>query len=461
MSIDFPELAAIRLGYGLSPLIPPPASPAAVLEDVATVAGRPAVHTTAEAAARDVQLADLQRATKADPAAQMPMDPKDDPVRQMKQDMAGVRQALLAERLRAGATARVGFGERLVQFWFDHFTVAPRPQPAGPIIAAFLDEAIRPNIGGTFLSLFTAAETHPAMLVYLEQNRSVGDRSIRAVRSGKPVGVNENLAREMLELHSLGVGAGYSQDDVRQLAYLLTGLTYDPRRPEQVFNERLAQPGAETVLGKSYGGKRRGGMDAILEAFADIVNRPETARFIARKLAVHFVSDEPDEGLVADLAAAWGKDGDLPALYAVLVGHPQLAAQFRAKVRQPLDFLTAALRALGTDDGALAALPQGKLRRWFVQPLARMGQPWLQPSGPNGWKEAGAAWINPQLLAERIDWAMNAPRALQQTLPDPRAFLRSTLGDTASEALAWAVPRAESMRDGVGIVLASNDFNRR
>lgn len=457
MSIAFPELAAIRLGYGLSPIMPPPADEAAVLADVAATAAIPPAYTTEEARAFAQR---FSAAAKQKHTEKMEGSPGDLAVDAVRKDLSVHRAGYLRTRLAACAGAPVGFGERLIQFWSNHFTTALRPVEHQPLIPAFIEQVIRPNIGGTFLQMFTEAETHPAMLIYLDQTSSKGDRSI-SVRRAKKGGLNENLAREMLELHSLGVGAGYTQDDVHQLANLLTGLTYNAAMPDLVFEPRFAQPGAETVLGNSYGGTRRDGLEAIHSAFKDIVNRPETARFIARKLAVHFVADDPDEGLVNDMAAAWGEDGDLPALYAVMVGHPSLGGSLGQKVRQPFDFLAAGLRALGLDSAAINALSDKSARFYLNRAMPLMGQPWLSPAGPDGWPEHPSAWINPQLLAARIDWAMNAPKSLAKPLPDPRAFLRDALGGSAADVLSQAVPRAESQRDGVGIVLASNDFNRR
>ncbi|AXC48616.1 DUF1800 domain-containing protein [Paracoccus suum] len=457
MTVQFPELAAIRLGFGLSPVLPPPADPAAVLADVAATAAAAPSLTTAQAQQMHLHFREIDKKARD---AGTPDSPEAKEVRRTMVD----RRAMFSRlRMADCATAQVGFGERLVQFWSDHFTVNPQGPGVAPMVVAFVEEAIRPNINGSFLDLLTAAETHPAMLLYLDQTQSVGDRSPFARKAKKPkqVGLNENLAREMMELHTLGVGAGYTQQDVRQLANLLTGLGYVPDDPDQRYFPRRAQPGAETVLGQTFGGGRRDGIDAIHQMFAVLANRPETAKFVARKLAVHFVADEPDDALVSDLAAAWGKNGDLPAVYAVLVSHPQLAQHFRGKVRQPFDYIASGLRALGMDRQSILGLPDQQSRRWFNRAMALMGQPFMNPSGPDGWKEAAEAWINPQLLAQRIDWAMSAPRILLPELPDPRNFMQAALGGTESELLARAVPRAESIRDGLGVVLASNDFNRR
>lgn len=454
MAIAYPELAAIRLGYGLSPLMPPPADAAAVLASVAVTAARPPEMTTAEAQAQQVETQQVRRNARDDEARRKAYGA-------VRRDVTSRAAISHQARLAHAAGAPVGFGERLVQFWADHFTVRTGGAAQRWLAPAFVEEAIRPNIGGRFADLLKAAITHPAMVLYLNQNQSVGPSSAaaRARRKGTP-GLNENLARELLELHTLGVGADYSQDDVRGLASLLTGLTYDPRE-EVRFAPRRAEPGADVVLGKSYGGGRAR-IEDIHAALDDLSVHPATARHLATKLAVHFSSDEPDTGMVADLTDAHARsDGDLMAVYAVLAEHPALAAQFRQKVRQPFDFIAAALRALGMTADAAMAIGQRPARRWFRTPLEVMGQPLDGVPGPDGWPEEPAAWIRPQLLAERIDWSMTAPARLVKPLPDPRLFVRTALGSTASEGVLWAVPKAESVREGVGIVLASADFNRR
>ncbi len=471
MSIAFPELAAIRLGYGLSPVLPPPATPAEVLAEAEAVAAQPPVYTTAEAQQAQVEYNRLDKARRKDRKDGAAADAGDGEAERTpaqkqfiayRQELSGRRNAYLTTRVIQCATARAGFGDRLIQFWADHFTTRAGGAGLHPMSVAFVEEAIRPHIFGPFERLLAAAETHPAMVIFLDQNRSVGPTS-RAARSARrrQLGLNENLAREVLELHTLGVSSGYTQADVRGLAALLTGLGYAPEEEVRFFPRR-AEPGADVVLGRSYGGSGPGSMDDILAVFGDLARHPDTATHIAGKLAVHFVSDEPEEALVADLAAAWRESGgDLPRVYAVLVEHPALARQFRQKVRQPFDFLAASLRALGLQADMAADLPPRRLRRALLDPIRAMGQPWFGASGPDGWPEAGEAWIRPQLLAERIDWAMNVPIRLVDPLPDPRGFLETALGGTAGEALVWAVPKAESIREGVGVVLASSDFNRR
>ena len=222
-------------------------------------------------------------------------------------DVAGVSDQLAVRGAKAALARAVGaedpLRERLVQFWADHFTTVARNRIERALPATMIEEAIRPNLMRPFAEMLKAVVTHPAMLIYLNQASSVGPGSRLGMRQGK--GLNENLARELLESHTLGVGAGYAQDDVRQMAELLTGLSLRPGTGF-VFDPRQAEPGPETVLGVTYRGE---GVAPIFRALEALAVRPETARHLAGKLAVHFVSDEPDAGLVSGLEAAWSDSG--------------------------------------------------------------------------------------------------------------------------------------------------------
>lgn len=346
--------------------------------------------------------------------------------------------------------------ERLVAFWSDHFTVtAPTPRDeARP--AAMIEDAIRPHVAGSFAQMLVAVALHPAMLTYLDQAQSIGPNSAQGLRQAR--GLNENFAREVMELHTLGAAAGYTQDDVRQLAEALTGLTYDARRGVK-YDKRRAEPGAETVLGVTYEGERLETVERVLTALAQ---RPETAAHLARKLAVHFVSDTPDPGLVAALEVAWLQGGGaLMPVYEALLAHPAAWQPALAKARQPWDLLMAGMRALGVTGADVRGWSPELLKQAVTAPLINMGQPWRRPRGPDGWREDAEAWITPQGLAARIEWAMTLPQALVRPLPDPVELAQRALGGLASEALLWAVARAEKRAEGVGIVLASAEFNRR
>ncbi|HLS68333.1 MAG TPA: DUF1800 domain-containing protein [Kiloniellales bacterium] len=455
--VDFATLCSLRLGYGLSPRLRALSDPDALL---ATLSGseKPAPAVGMEQA-REVhlQIAELNPRVREGKAGAE---------KERKEVVRRARKLADRETLRRFARAVEdpgGFGERLVQFWSDHFTVSAGNAYQQLMAVAFVEEAIRPHIRSSFADLLFAAETHPRMITYLDQQNSVGPNSVYAKkrRERRKFGLNENFAREMIELHSLGVGADYSQRDVRELAELLTGLSYSPGS-DGLFRRNRAEPGPETVLGRTYGDEGPAKLDDIRAVIRDLACHPATARHLARKLAVHFVADEPPPALVDRLAAVYEEtEGDLAALYAELVRAPELLTHFHAKVRQPFDLLVAALRGLGVTGEELMALERKQQRAWLTTPMARMGQNWGRPPGPDGWPEAAEAWITAQGMAARIDWALRVPSRLCQELPDPRGLLEAALGETASAALRWAVPRAESRPEGVALVLASTDFNRR
>lgn len=363
----------------------------------------------------------------------------------------------LGRQIARGAETTDGFRERLAWFWADHFTVTARRQHLIQTIPAYIDEAIRPNMTGRMADLLIAVVMHPAMLSYLDQNASIGPNSPRGSQ-GDGRGLNENLAREILELHTLGVGGAYGQTDVRQLAELLTGLSVD-RAGAMAFRPRFVEPGAEEILGETYGG--RGGLAPIRAALGAICDHPDTVRHVCRKLAIHFLADAPPEAVVADMIAAWGATGgQLMAVYDAMLAHPMSWAVPLRKVRRPLDYVVAAARALGV--GAQAPEAGIRVLRDTVRaPMALMGQAWMQAPGPDGWPEASEAWITPQALAARIDWAMKVPGQWRDSLPDPRVFLEETLGDLASERLRFAAAGAETRAAGIGLILASPEFQRR
>jgi len=365
--------------------------------------------------------------------------------------LAGAKAALAR-----AVSSRDGLRERLASFWGDHFTTVGRAPVLKPFPTALMEDAIRPNLTGSFADLLSAVVLHPAMLTYLDQASSIGPGSRRGTR--RQQGLNENLARELLELHTLGVGAPYGQDDVRQMAELLTGLTFVPDRGF-AFDPARAEPGPETVLGVTYYGK---GVEPIRRALTDLSRRPETARHIARKLAVHFVSDMPEDSLVAAMEARWlDTDGDLLAVTEALLTHPAAWVPTAEKARQPFDFLAASLRALDFSGTRIMAGAPDVFTRLALTPMQTMGQPFQSAQGPDGWPEETRVWITPQRLAARISWAMEVPGKLVTPLPDPVAFATYALGSRASERLIWAAARAESRREGVGLVLSSPEFNRR
>src|SRR5258706_2824525 len=241
----------------------------------------------------------------------------------------------------------IGFVERLVWFWSNHFCISADKIPS--MTGAYEREAIRPHVLGRFADMLLAVESHPAMLFYLDNSASIGPNSVAGINRSR--GLNENLAREILELHTLGVRSGYSQDDVTRFAYVLTGWTFlEPGNPknggEFVFIPRLHEPGAQEVVGKTYAD---GGVAQGRAVLADLARHPATATHIATKLARHFVADEPPPALVTRLAQRFrDTDGDLKEMAKALVAAPETWSPSRAKLKRPSERLMAMARATGS-----------------------------------------------------------------------------------------------------------------
>jgi uncharacterized protein (DUF1800 family) len=385
------------------------------------------------------------------------------PQNQMAQPAARPNEPALPYRTyRDEAKARIelallpdgGFSERLVQFWSNHFCIAATKSNMTRIMAgAYEREAIRPHVFGRFADMLVAAESHPAMLDFLDNRLSIGPNSPAGKRRGR--GLNENLAREILELHTLGVSGGYAQADVTSLARIITGWTVVGREAvlgfpgSFAFNAGLHEPGTQPLLGKRYDqpGKAQG-----LAALTDLAHHPATARFIAFKLARHFVADAPPPGLVDLLAQTFRRtEGDLAALSRALIESDEAWGAEPTKIRTPQEFLIASFRALGRkpDFGQI------------VGPLTAMGQMLWQPSGPNGYPDTNDAWATPEGIKTRIDVAAGWGRQAAGSVPDPRQLVEQALGPLASPETRQAVARAESKPQALGLLLMSPEFQRR
>ncbi|WP_377295808.1 DUF1800 family protein [Rhizobium sp. SGZ-381] len=346
----------------------------------------------------------------------------------------------------------IGFGERLAQFWANHFSIAVSKGGEVHILAGcFEREAIRPHVFGRFEDMLVAVETHPAMLVFLDNRQSIGPNS-PANKNGKR-GLNENLAREIMELHTLGVGSGYSQADVTSLARIITGWTVfrDEKKPGPqgtfVFNAYAHEPGDHAVMGITYA---EGGEEQGRAALRDLARHPATARHLATKLVRHFVADQPPPALVAKLAAAYTKTGgDLSAVYMALVDAEEAWNPQLTKIRTPLQYVTAVLRTTG-----IKPKPQQ-----IISVLNALGQPLWNPSGPNGFSDASDAWASSEGLATRIDaaslFAGQVPGAI-----DPRAFAGDRFGPLLSDDTLQAISRAETRPQGLSIAFLSPEFQR-
>jgi uncharacterized protein (DUF1800 family) len=377
---------------------------------------------------------------------------------QREKFVSGAYRADCYSRIAAAVQSASPFVERLVDFWSNHFTVS---RPAGRYLGLpFLNEAIRSHITGRFEDLLIAAEHHPAMVEYLNLNQSFGPNSVAGKRQGH--GLNENLAREILELHTIGVDGGYNQQDIVNFAKLMTGWTINRQSGGVEFKPNRAEPGVHDVLGKAFGSEVPQA-ESYSEVLRMLARSPAATRFIARKLVVHFIGDPPPESAVAALANAYQAGaGDLPKVYEALVNLPESWQRPGAKARTDFEFVVAALRASGIPATELAPKEaNGNLR---PNPLGegalkRLSQPlWSAPS-PAGWPERPEEWLSPTGLSQRLQWIGN----LVHKIPDesPTAFCDKVLGPLASPRTRAIVEAASNREEGLALVLASPEFNRR
>jgi uncharacterized protein (DUF1800 family) len=357
-------------------------------------------------------------------------------------------------RLQRAVIADCGFVERLAVFWSNHFCIsAGKGGLARMWAGSFEREAIRPHVLGRFGDMLKAVEQHPAMLFFLDNQQSLGPES----RAGKNRnrGLNENLAREILELHTLGVGGGYSQDDVTSLSNIITGWTYAGRQGQLgtpgtfVFNANAHQPGAHRVMGKIYDANGVAQGEAVL---SDIARHPSTAKFIATKFARHFVADDPPPALVARLADVFTRtDGDLQALTLALVDAGEAWTAPLSKIRSPYEFLVATGRLL-------AQIPNDPGR--YLNGLNVLGQPLWSPAGPNGFPDSNAAWASPEGIKLRLDISAQIAARLAEGI-DPRDLLELVAADAASAETRRTIERAESRQQALALLLMSPEFQRR
>jgi len=357
-------------------------------------------------------------------------------------------------RMQRAIMADCGFAERLVVFWSNHFCIsASKGGLARMWAGSFEREAIRPHVFGRFADMLKAVEQHPAMLFFLDNQQSLGPDSRAGINRKR--GLNENLAREILELHTLGVNGGYSQDDVTSLARIITGWTYAGRLGQLgtpgafVFNANAHQPGAHRVMGKTYEQNGVAQGEAVL---ADLARHPSTAKFVAAKFARHFVADEPPPVLVARLADVFGKtDGDLRAIAMALVDSDEAWKAPLTKIRSPYEFLMATGRLLGR-------IPEDPVR--YLGGLNVLGQPLWSPAGPNGFPDTNAAWAAPEGIKLRLDISAQVASRLADTI-DPRDLLELAAADAASPETRRTVERAETRQQALALLLMSPEFQRR
>lgn len=409
-----------------------------------------------------------QMAETMTPDDAAPDDPLKDVPRMLRKGLRETYAGATTARLLSALQTSAPFPERLVHFWANHFAVSVDKLPLIPLAGNYEFEAIRPHVMGRFSDLLTAAVLHPAMLLYLDQAQSIGPGSVLAQRAGRlaqrtgrKLGLNENLGREIMELHTLGVRTGYSQADVTELARALTGWTVAGFAQGQlarlvggapgdgVFAAALHEPGARTIMGKRYG---EDGGEQAKAVLADLARHPATARHIATKLARHFIADSPPESAVARIERAFlSSGGDLPTVYQALVASREAWLGGPGKFRSPWDWTVASLRATG-----LAQLPGRQAAAGLLQQL---GQPIWRPGSPAGWGDTAADWAGPGALMARVEVAQQIAGRLGDAI-DARALVAIVLPDAGVET-RQAIARSESPALGLALMLSAPEFLRR
>jgi len=474
MAAVSPEALALnRFGLGARPDETPPTNPRNwLLDQFARFDVRPAAFVALpDASSLYRAYADeqaMQRQTRQESAGTN-VDPRQDPaMRDARKDIrVQIRDAYrgaVNARLASALITQAPFVERLTHFWANHFALSVEKPQVSIYAGAYEADAIRPHVLGRFEDMLLAVERHPAMLFYLDQFRSVGPDSRAALlvaerRPDRILGLNENLAREIMELHTLGVRTGYSQADVTEFARALTGWSVGGVGPQAgrdggnvggfLFRPGIHEPGSRTIMGKTYADEGEGQARSLLQ---DLAASPATARHISTKLARHFVADDPPPALIDRLAASFLKSGgDLPTLYRTLVEAPEAWIGAAPKFKSPWDWTVSALRGLGRRDiGKIDAAPM----------LNQLGQPVWRPGSPAGYDDITATWAAPDALMRRVELAQRFAQGAGGQI-DARALAPHLLPGTVSVETTTALAQADSGVTALALLLVSPDFQRR
>lgn len=477
------SIAVNRFGYGLRRGQTPPADPVRSLRaqfdayDPAPslLAGR---EDSSDKAGEILELLRQnrrarQRATSNDTAAQMtaigkPGDPFNGlppEIRSAYLDAGKYLRRDVALRTNVAVQSDTPLIERMVHFWSNHFSVSARKPGTQHQVGNHEFAAIRPHVLGKFSDMLKAAVLHPAMLLYLDQFQSVGPNSTFMQRRGRrgangngPRGLNENLAREILELHTLGVDGGYSQGDVTEFARALTGWTVrglrqierfaEPQDGGAAFVQLAHEPGSRQIMGRNY---RDNGPKQALEMLDDLAAHPSTARFIATKLARHFAGDDPPASLVTRLETDFRKTGgNLESLTKTLIDSPECWTEGPVKYRQPFEWLVSVLRITGVE---------GLNDRRISGALNEIGQvPWRAPS-PAGYDDVEGSWAGPDALFRRVELAERIAR--NAPADDIMNRAEAAFPDALTDNTRLWLSRAESGSQALGLLLVSPEMMRR
>ena len=343
-------------------------------------------------------------------------------------------------------TTQAPFRERLVWFWANHFTVSLRQGGIQPLVGPYLREAIRPHVTGTFTDMVLAVERHPAMLLYLGNAFSAGPNSRVGQRTHR--GLNENLGRECMELHTVSLRAGYHQSDVTNMAKLLTGWSINAQNQPTgfMFRRFLHEPGPQTLMGRTFPAGEEGG----IEALRFLSTYPTTWVALATKLTRHFIADHPPQSAINHIASVLADTGgDLRAASLALIDLPEASTPL-TKIKTPFEYFLSSLRA-----GNLSDLPP----MLYLGTLNRLGQPLWRAPLPNGWSDLGADWSGSDAVLGRIDFGYTLAARLHEA--DPLDLAHSALGPLLRPATLQAIRHAGSKREALALLFAAPEFQRR
>jgi uncharacterized protein (DUF1800 family) len=383
--------------------------------------------------------------------------PAPDPVKEFFKTRVTQYTREMAGRFAVGFTTQKPFAERLVWFWSNHFVVSALNPAAITFVGAFEREAIRPNIAGKFEDMLLASTRHPAMQLYLDNAQSIGPDSIAGRIVGK--GLNENLGRELMELHTLGVDGGYTQADVIALAKILTGWSIDRQGGEGNgfrYYPARHEPGDIVLRGKTY----NGGEDAGVQALKDLAHDPATARHIAKKFAVAFIADNPPQASVDRLAKNFTQtNGDLRALAETAVYDPVAWKPGSGKMRSPVEYTTAAMRLVGWPHGNDKA-DQNKQVQGVMAATRMMGEFPLAAPSPKGWPDESDAWDGADALLNRIQWAKELGNRIPASV-DTMSIAEMGMGALLQTDTRAAIKSTANAGEAMALLISSPEFQRR
>lgn len=362
-------------------------------------------------------------------------------------------RSLAEQTVQQSFTTEKPLQARLLDFFSNHFSVSTNNFSMIALAPTLEIEAIAPHLNGSFKDMLKSVISHPAMLVYLNNERSVGPNSKFGKRRKKK-GLNENLGRELLELHTLGVDSAYTQQDVLEVSKALTGWSVgNPSKNEAatfIFRDIAHEPGARLILGKSYAAtKKHAGPAQAMAVLDDLALHPSTARHLSYKLAKHFVADEPPVALVNAMTTAYlSSKADIPSVVTAMIEHPTSWQRQQQKLKTPRDFLVSACRACSVSTP----------RPGIYQLQEVMGQALFNAGSPAGFSDETNAWSGPQAIMSRIEWSMHFAKQVKKealTLAD------IALGPLLEANTLEQMQRAESQYQATVLLLMSPEFQRR